>query len=69
MPDPEAEPMPDVEPMPVLAEAPAEARETGGPRIVTSEALLQGGREVIIRHGGDDYRLRLTRVGKLILNK
>lgn len=62
MPDPEAEPMP-------VPDAPAETRETGGPRIVTSEALLQGGREVIIRHGGDDYRLRLTRVGKLILNK
>lgn len=62
MPDPEAEPMPG------LAET-AEPRETGRPRIVTSEALLQGGREVIIRHGGDDYRLRLTRVGKLILNK
>lgn len=69
MPDPEAEPMPDVEPITVLASAPAEGREAGGPRIVTSEALLQGGREVIIRHGGDDYRLRLTRVGKLILNK
>ena len=26
-------------------------------------------REIIIRHGADDYRLRLTRVGKLILNK
>jgi hemin uptake protein HemP len=63
MPDPEAEPMP------ARASAPAEGREAGGPRIVTSEALLQGGREVIIRHGGDDYRLRLTRVGKLILNK
>ncbi|HWJ74015.1 MAG TPA: hemin uptake protein HemP [Kaistia sp.] len=39
------------------------------PRIVSSESLLQGAREVIIRHGSEDYRLRLTRVGKLILNK
>ncbi len=39
------------------------------PRIVSSESLLQGAREIIIRHGADDYRLRLTRVGKLILNK
>lgn len=38
-------------------------------RVVASEALFEGAREIIIRHGGEDYRLRLTRVGKLILNK
>lgn len=38
-------------------------------RVLTSEALFQGAREIIIRHSGEDYRLRLTRVGKLILNK
>ena len=35
----------------------------------TSEALLAGSREVIIEHRGEDYRLRLTANGKLILTK
>lgn len=34
-----------------------------------SEDILQGHREVVIVHQGDQYRLRLTRTGKLILNK
>lgn len=46
------------------AERPAEK-----PPVIRSQDLLQGGRETIIRHGDDDYRLRLTRAGKLILNK
>jgi hemin uptake protein HemP len=45
--------------------APADA----GPRVVSSADLLDGSREIIIRHVGEDYRLRLTRAGKLILNK
>lgn len=36
---------------------------------VDSEALLRGGREVLIRHGGEIYRLRHTRNDKLILTK
>ncbi|WEK51222.1 MAG: hemin uptake protein HemP [Candidatus Kaistia colombiensis] len=40
-----------------------------GPRVIASEDLLRGAREIIIRHVGEDYRLRLTRAGKLILNK
>jgi hemin uptake protein HemP len=36
---------------------------------VSSADLLDGSREIIIRHVGEDYRLRLTRAGKLILNK
>jgi hemin uptake protein HemP len=39
------------------------------PRTVSSVELLQGLREIIIRHGEENYRLRLTRAGKLILNK
>lgn len=39
------------------------------PRVVQSEDLMMGAREIIIRHGSEDYRLRLTRAGKLILNK
>lgn len=34
-----------------------------------SRRLLQGQREVLIRHGGECYRLRHTRNGKLILTK
>ncbi|MFC3550928.1 hemin uptake protein HemP [Lysobacter cavernae] len=37
--------------------------------LVESNALLRGGREVLIRHGGDVYRLRHTRNDKLILTK
>lgn len=40
-----------------------------GPRVISSGDLLMGAREIIIRHVGEDYRLRLTRAGKLILNK
>ncbi|MCX5580944.1 hemin uptake protein HemP [Kaistia terrae] len=40
-----------------------------GPRVISSGDLLNGAREIIIRHVGEDYRLRLTRAGKLILNK
>jgi len=34
-----------------------------------SDDLLRGGREVLIRHGGEVYRLRHTRNDKLILTK
>ena len=48
---------------------PSPAPGPDGLRVVTSEKLLLGQREIIIRHGSEDYRLRLTRAGKLILNK
>lgn len=38
-----------------------------GARVVESAALFQGSAEVVIRHGGREYRLRRTRLGKLIL--
>jgi hemin uptake protein HemP len=38
-------------------------------RSIRSEDLLQGAREVLIQHGQETYRLRLTKAGKLILNK
>jgi hemin uptake protein HemP len=38
-------------------------------RRVRSEDLLQGGRELLITHGQEVYRLRLTKSGKLILGK
>jgi len=36
---------------------------------VESNALLRGTREILIRHGGEVYRLRHTRNDKLILTK
>ena len=38
-------------------------------RTVTSEALFGGQREIGIDHRGALYRLKITRQGKLILNK
>ncbi|MCG6154563.1 hemin uptake protein HemP [Rubinisphaera margarita] len=37
--------------------------------VIPFAQLSQGSREVIIEHEGQVYRLRLTRNGKLILNK
>jgi hemin uptake protein HemP len=39
------------------------------PRIVRSEELLLGARELWVEHGEEMYRLRLTRSGKLYLTK
>ncbi len=38
------------------------------PRVSSSD-LLKGLRELIIEHAGEEYRLRLTSNGKLILTK
>jgi hemin uptake protein HemP len=40
-----------------------------GFRVVDSRALFGGEHEVGIVHAGETYRLRITRQGKLILNK
>ena len=37
------------------------------PRRLTSTALLQGDRQVVIEHAGREYLLRITAQGKLIL--
>jgi hemin uptake protein HemP len=39
------------------------------PRNLTSFEILQGDSEVTISHNGEIYRLRVTRNGKLILQK
>lgn len=39
------------------------------PPRIRLEDLLRGCREAIILHGPEEYRLRLTRNGKLILTK
>lgn len=44
------------------------ARSTDPPSVSSSE-LLAGHRELIIRHDGGQYRLRLTSTNKLILVK
>lgn len=38
-------------------------------KTISSEALLAGAREVIINHASEQYLLRLTNQGKLILTK
>lgn len=40
-----------------------------GPPILRSAELLAGAREVLIQHGDDTYRLKLTGNNKLILTK
>ena len=50
----------------------AKASGPSGPapaRHVESQALFAGAQEVVIAHGGEQYRLRITRQGKLILTK
>ena len=37
--------------------------------VVRTEQLFGGGREVIIKHGDQEYRLRIRRTDKLILTK
>jgi hemin uptake protein HemP len=38
-------------------------------RVIRSDEIFRGGREVRIEHEESVYRLRLTRKGKLILHK
>jgi hemin uptake protein HemP len=38
-------------------------------RTLTSQSLFQGVHEIGIEHAGSLYRLKITRQGKLILNK
>ena len=43
--------------------------DRGEVRSVESAALMHGARELVIRHGADRYRLRVTANDKLILTK
>ncbi len=45
------------------------AKPYTSPREISSAELLQGSKEIWIRHGEEIYRLRLTRSNKLILQK
>jgi hemin uptake protein HemP len=49
--------------------APASPAPTRELKRVSSDELIGPAREVLIRHAGCDYRLRITRQGKLILTK
>jgi hemin uptake protein HemP len=49
-------PTPPPQPMPAL-------------RRISSGELMAGSREIIILHDGQEYRLRITNAGKLILTK
>ncbi len=60
----EASPIPALQHEPAVPTVPAVQQ-----RLVRSEELFQGGREVLIAHGQEIYRLRLTRSNKLILHK
>lgn len=42
---------------------------TGPTRTLSSDAIFLGEREIGIEHQGSLYRLKITRQGKLILNK
>ena len=65
-----SEKRPDPNTMPDSSvQEPSAGREESLPRIVNSSDLLDGKRELLIRHRGEIYRLLLTRNGKLILQK
>ena len=48
------------------------SREAPGPKLrprLQAAALFAGTRQVIIEHGTEEYRLQITKHGKLILTK
>ena len=47
----------------------AEPESGATPPVVDSATLMGGRRELLIRHGEDVYRLRITASNKLILTK
>jgi len=59
--------MPNYPPV-IAAESGTSQRATRTVR-VRSDELLQGAREIVIEHRGEEYRLLRTRNDRLILNK
>jgi hemin uptake protein HemP len=49
--------------------SPGPANAASRAKRVTSDELFRGAREVTILHDNEHYRLRITRLGKLILTK
>ena len=54
---------------PVALRRPSSTATSTAARHVSSHALLDGARELVIQHQGGEYHLRLTRNDKLILTK
>jgi hemin uptake protein HemP len=42
---------------------------SAGIRVLESAEIFRGSNEIMIRHDGAVYRMKITRQGKLILNK
>lgn len=65
--------MPRQEPPPRVARTESTNRSDGEPRAavrrIASRDLLRGAAEIIVEHEGDQYRLRHTSKGRLILTK
>jgi hemin uptake protein HemP len=53
--------------MPELAEG--RPGETKAPESIHSKDLFKGQKSILIEHNGHNYRLQMTRQGKLILTK
>ncbi len=51
------------------AAAPPSSKSDKLPKIVSTQELFDGDREICIEHDGETYRLRITRRNKLILQK
>lgn len=57
------------DPIPTRPSPPTETHAPSTLRVLRSEDLFLGSHEILIDHEGEQYRLRLTRNGKLILQK
>ncbi len=55
-------------PLSIPGRAPSPPQQTQH-AVAQSSVLFQGNQEIVIRHDGQDYRLRITRQNKLILTK
>ncbi|MCF6323216.1 MAG: hemin uptake protein HemP [Gammaproteobacteria bacterium] len=55
-------------PSPRVAEV-SQLGDTASMRRITSNELFAGRKELAIEHSGEEYRLRITSKGKLILTK
>lgn len=60
---------PDPRNAPAMSEPPARRGEQPAPPRLHASAQFRHGNEVLIEHGGETYRLRLTRQNRLILTK
>lgn len=58
-----------IEPVSTAKPIPRIEHRSASPPAVSAELLFGGAKEIVIRHLGDDYRLRITRNDKLILTK